>query len=87
MNRRLLWSAVAAVVAVSIAVPVLAQNRQGGQSAQNAALDEHKAQEQREREAAAERAKRREAARAGQDSRDKSRPQKEEEEEQQRDPR
>jgi hypothetical protein len=82
MNRRLIWSAAVAVMAVAVAAPLLAQNRQGGQSSEEkAALAEHKAQEQRERNADAERAKRREAARAGQDSRDKTRPQKEEEEE------
>jgi len=87
MNRRLFWSPVVAVVAVAATVPLLAQNRQGGQSQseEKAALAEHKAQEQREREAEAERAKRREAARAGQDSRGKARPQAEEEEEKPRD--
>ncbi|KAF1696145.1 hypothetical protein [Pseudoxanthomonas koreensis] len=86
MNRRLLWSAVAALVAVGVATPLLAQDTRAGKSAEKAALAEHKAQEQRERDAAAERAKRREAARAGQDTRGKDKPQKEEEEEQ-RDPR
>jgi uncharacterized membrane protein len=85
MNRRLFWSAVAAVVALSAAVPLLAQDRKADKSEQGALAD-HKAQEQRERDQAAERAKRREAARAGQDGRDKGRPQKEEEEEK-RDPR
>ncbi|KAF1686199.1 hypothetical protein B1992_09605 [Pseudoxanthomonas broegbernensis] len=85
MNRRLFWSALAAVAVVAAAVPLLAlaQNRpsQGQPGAQQGALAEHKAQEQRERDEAAERAKRREAARTGQDSRAKARPQKEEEEE------
>ena len=88
MNRRLFWSAVVGLVAVAAAVPLLAQDRQGGQSGEKAALAEHKAQEQREREAAAERAKRREAARSGQDPRAKAPPRKEEEEEAtKRDPR
>ena len=89
MNRRLFWSAVAAVVAVAAATPLLAQNSQAAKTGQEkAALAEHKAQEQRELDAAAERAKRREAARAGQDTRDnKGKPEKEEEEEQKRDPR
>ncbi len=86
MNRRLLWSAVAAVLAVGMATPLMAQNAQSGKTTEKAALAEHKAHEQRAREAAAERAKRREAARAGQDSRDKGKPQQEEEEER-RDPR
>ncbi len=86
MNRRLFRSAVAAVLAVAMATPLLAQNAQAGKTAEKAALADHKAQEQREHDAAAERAKRREAARAGQDTRDKGKPQKEEEEEQ-RDPR
>ena len=88
MNRRLIWSAVAAVVALAIATPLLAQNAQAGKTDEKAALAEHKSQEQHERDAAAERAKRREAARAGQDTRDKGKPQQEEEEEEQkRDPR
>ena len=88
MSRRLFTVAVATAVVLAVAVPLLAQDRQGGQSKsqQNAALAEHKAQEQREKDQAAERAKRREAARSGQDSRGKERPQKEEEEEK-RDPR
>jgi hypothetical protein len=86
MNRRLIWCSVAAVVSMAVAAPLLAQNAQAGKAGEKAALDEHKAQEQRERDAAAERAKRRDAARAGQDARDKDKPHKEEEEEQ-RDPR
>ena len=87
MNRRLLWSAVAAVLAVGMATPLMAQNAQSGKTTEKAALAEHKAQEQREREAAAERAKRREAARSGNDPRQKEAPRKEEEEEGKRDPR
>ena len=86
-NRRFFWTVAAGVVALAAALPLLAQDRGQSKAQQNAALAEHKAQEQREREEAAERAKRREAARAGQDGRDKQRPQREEEEEEQRDPR
>ena len=87
MNRRLLLGAVAAVAALAVAVPVLAQqSRQAPQKGgDQAAIEDHKAQEARERDAAAERAKRREAARSGQDPREKSQsPQEEEEERAQR---
>ena len=85
MNRRLIWSAVAAIVAVAAAVPVLAQDRQPApQREGNGALAEHKAQEARDNAEAAERAQRREAARSGKDPRSKDRPQREEEEERER---
>ncbi|WP_028916283.1 hypothetical protein [Pseudoxanthomonas sp. J35] len=89
MNRRLFWSAVAAVVAVAASAPLWAQDRgRAGQSGEKAALAEHQAQEQREQAAAAERAKRREAARSGNDPRGKAdAPRKEEEEEAKRPPR
>ena len=86
MNRRLFWSAVAAVAVFSTALPLMAQNRQADKS-QDAALAEHKAQERQEKDQAAERAKRREAARAGQDTRQKDQPQREEEEEKKGEPR
>ncbi len=79
MNRRLIWSAVAAVAA---AIPVLAQEGQNApQRERQGALAEHKAQEARDNAEAAERAQRREAARSGHDPRSKARPQREEEEE------
>jgi len=82
MNRRLLWGAVAAVATLAVAIPALAQNRQGGDKGRDqAALEDHKAQEARERDAAAERAKRREAARSGHDPRGKGPARQEEEEE------
>jgi uncharacterized membrane protein len=87
MNRRLFWSAVAAVAVFSAAVPLLAQNRQADKGRDEAALAEHKAQERQEKNEAAERAKRREAARAGQDARHKGQPQREEEEEKKGEPR
>ena len=87
MNRRFFWTVAAGVVALAAAVPLLAQDRGQSKAQQNAALAEHKAQEQREREEAAERAKRREAARSGNDPRQKEAPRKEEEEEGKRDPR
>lgn len=79
MNRRLLWTALAAAATMVVAAPLLAQTRTATDA--QGALAEHKAQEQREHDAAAERAKRREAARKGQDSRHKARTQGEEEEE------
>ena len=87
MNRRFFWTVAAGVVALAAAVPLLAQDRGQSKAQQNAALAEHNAQEQREREEAAERAKRREAARSGNDPRQKEAPRKEEEEEGKRDPR
>ena len=81
MNRRLIWTGVAAVVAMAVALPALAQERQAPPRDRQGALAEHKAQEARDNAEADERAKRREAARSGTDPRNKARPAREEEEE------